>query len=242
MSTSATQTRVLELQTPFERAPSWKQLCELQTREVLPRVVRLKLRSLIPQLDEYGQDSYAQGYTAGIWWPTPQGFYWDESSPRMGALRIRYGSNPGISRELYVDLRGGEYNVPPCESVSIAVAWWSPRNDYGDDGSYGLEIQTEVATGEAIESTPLVLTASRTIDPANGPNEFCWVPPGAYAFDAYAGFNRLVITNDQGLYVERNPATGLWVPPTTPILLGASRALEVGAADPVKVTFQFYVR
>lgn len=242
-SASATETRTLGLQTPFEQAPKFQRLVELQTKEVVPRVVRLRLRSLLPSLDEYAQDSYAQGYTAGIWWPSqPLGSIWDEASYRCGALRIRYGSSPGIFREVYVDLRGGEFNVPPCENVAISAAYWSPRYDYGDDGSYGLEVQAEIATGEAIESTPLVLTAARVIDPVNGPNETCWVPPGAYAFDAYAGFNRLIVENEAGLYVERNPSTGLWVPPSTPILLGASRSLSVSADAPVKVTIQFYVR
>lgn len=229
----ATQTRTLHLQEPFEIEPKFILMCELTDHIQSPRVVRVKLRSENQQYNEYQQNSYSQGYTAGIWWPTPSGNFWNAGSYRSGALRFRFGSTPGIIRDNFADLREGEYNIPPCQTVQVSAAWWSPRRDYGDDHSIPLEVSIEVATGEAIESTPLVLTCSRLIEGLGSEiDRACWVPPGAYAFDAAAGGQPVMITNSAGMYCERDPMTGKWVPPTTPILLGATRALDVwpGAA------------
>lgn len=237
---SSTQTRLLKLQQPYELEPKWQPMLESSSQQVRPRVLRVRLRALTPYGDEITQATQAMGYTAGIWWPLPSGERWQQGSYRCGGMRIRYGSNPGIFREVYADLREGEYNIPPCETASIAAAWWSPLQDYGDDGGWELETAVEIAEGDAIESTPLVLTAGRLIEP--GPSVPCYVPPGAYAFDAQAGRATVYVENSQGLYVERDPSTGKWVPPTTPILLGATRALELGTSESQVVTVQFFVR
>lgn len=191
---------------------------------IRPRTLRVKSRLLQPVPDEE-QQSLAQGLIASVWWSDPA---WHKvlGQSRLGALRIRCGSPGGIFRDVYCDLREGEYNLPPCQLVSVWAAYWksAPAQD-----SFPLEVSAEIADGECIESTPMIVSAqgefaiTKGFDPVS---QYCPAPPGAYAFDIRGGTAGAIV-EDEALYVERAPISGRWLPPTTPILLTSTRGISL---------------
>lgn len=227
-----TQTRTIQPGAYLDPTPRFVQVVEMREDKVSPRTVRVRLRRTDPSLDEYAQVYRAAGFAAGIWWPNPGGETWQDQNGYGGALRLRFGSGQGIMREVIADLRDGEFNIPPCDVVTASVAWWRPNSSAPSDPSdkiLPLEVAIEVVEGDSAESTPLVLTAVRKMAAAVGTvssKSDCWTPPGAYAFDVSSPQGR-VVARSASLNVVRDPIEGLWIPPTTPILLGPSFSVYV---------------
>lgn len=212
---------------------------------VLPRTLRVSMRMLMPGASEEDQSYLAQGLTSGMWWTQPSSEQWLLEAAQA-SMKIRTGSQKGIQRSVYADLREGEYNLPPCDSVILEVAYWRP----GNSGQWEpIELFAEIADGGTYEGTPLTFTASKYHAHRQNPGTpidstlsvFCPVPPGAYAFEAAAGPNGLIAagTDQQiaqqyrspGFFVERSPQSGRWLPPSTPVMLGSQRRVYVSSTD-----------
>lgn len=220
------------------RQPQFVNALSFADGQVLPRTLRLKLRMLDYSVsEEEEQARLGQGLCAGIWWPTAVGNQWLQAI--NGCMQLRIAG--GIERLIYADLREGEFNLPPCSSVQMRVAYWRP----GNSGiAEPIELSAEIADGGCFESTPLTFTAAKEFDvfPSNDPiivtaeqSALCPIPPGAYAFDIAAGRTGIravgqthnLMVDPGGLWVERNPRSGLWVPPTMPTPIGPHRALYI---------------
>lgn len=218
--------------------PDFVALLAFDDHKVLSRTLRLSARFLQPDLTDEQQKARAQGMIAGLWWEPGQ--QWWQNGDVLACVRLRFGSSPGIFRDVYADLREGEYNLPPCSSVNVAIAY---RRAQAIQGGPDLEVGAEVADGESAESTPLVLTCAADINHTQSGldtiagiagSRRCPVPPGAYAFDVRAGATGVVLRDYGGqgygapsILVERDWETGRHVPPTQPILLGRARDLVV---------------
>jgi hypothetical protein len=213
-------------------APIFYALVDHADTKIAPRTIRIKSSLLVPGEPDEAQASLAQGLISSVWWSDPP---WHQGFDRLGCMRLRFGSVEGIFRDVYADLREGEYNLPPCQTISVHAAYW---RSYPAQASHELEVSAEIATGESVESTPLTFTATMDADmgettpdhPSN--TRYCPAPPGAYAFEALAGGGTgIIATGDTNgfappaLYVERDPGEGRWLPPSTPILLGAARGV-----------------
>lgn len=210
----------------------------------IPRVLRLRVRALKQGYTDEDQAQLAQLCGgAGVWWNKNNDTGAAEPWVGGGALRIRYGTEGGIYRDIIADLREGEYNIPPCSYITVSAAYWDPLDAEAGGIFYSsyytaqqldgidLEVSADVVDGDSLESTPLVVTASRIIP--FGPPSFgeatCVAPPGAYAFDVGGGTVR-VYGNSAEKYFERDPESGKWLPPSTPILLSTGR-LFVGTTQ-----------
>lgn len=223
-------------------APQWETvlICNNAGRQ-RERVLRVEVEA---RSTETSQDDFlaklAVSGTCGVWWNAgyvgpndPAG----APDPWYGgaAMRVRYGSSPGIMRTLYADLRDGEFNLPPCELVEVAAGRWD-RGPGSRDTATTLTIMAEVADGMSIESTPLICSAYK---PINGPVDggssmgLCLCPPGAYAFEVTGGiidqeaaeigtgWRGGIVARGGSEFLERNWSTGKWCPPTSPRPLNA---------------------
>lgn len=243
----------------------WHSLVSVDGERAAPRVVRVRLRTTSvasgESLDDETTSAFSREIQSGLWWGQ---YPWLPVDTLAGSLRLRWGSSPGIYRDVFIDLHEGEYNLSPCEHVQVACSYWDPRPPpmfpAGPRFRPDLEVSVEIAEGEALESTPMVLTAScRLEDNKWEAHGLAWVkggsyPPGAYAVDGYAGNPGLLFTETTseryGLRIERAPLTGRWLPPTSPILLGKSRDFWARPADSSVVsalsgwrpTLSFYMR
>lgn len=237
---SRANTRLLDRGGPVDGvsvpAPQFFAVVNHDDDHQVPRVLRIKVRALKQGVSEDVQAQLAQfAGGAGVWWNRDADTGVPEPWYGGAAMRIRFGSEPGIFRDIIADLREGEYNIPPCKSITVTAAFWSP----GDDETgytaqlqgLQLEVAAEIADGETIESSPLILTAQRDIRLAAPEYGWanCYAPPGAYAFDA-GGEHQAIYGISGGRYFERNPDTGKWVPPSTPILL-TSGVVGIGLVD-----------
>jgi hypothetical protein len=229
--------------------PAFTSLVNLADNKTLPRTLRVRSRLTLGAQNDLYSAAVAQQLTCGCWWNTEAGMPspWDGG----GALRIRCGT-----REVYADLREGEFNLPPCADVDVAVAWWNPTDTGSrDDGLWAvpLEVTAEIVDGPSIEATPLCVTASRRQTNYAGMSSVL-APPGAYAFDLVGGFETLPV----GLTITGGPThavrdwtTGRWLPPTTPLLLRGERVaimtadsvpLEQQSAFGFLITVCFFIR
>ncbi len=241
---SATGNARLERGAPDTHKPRFRQLLSsVSTENARPRTLRIEARVALNELsDEQQRQLVYQLGGAGVWWargensPLP----WDGGA----ALSIVYGSTPGIRRQIFADLRPGEYVIPPCESIMVSAAYWCPDFELGELGDAPLEVFAAVADGDASDSSPLILSAVRTTTLSGAR---CPVPPGAYAWDAYALDTpiRAQCGSVQAMRVQG----GAWTPPTHPIPIAGpySDAVDVvrigegleGAWTPMVL---FYVR
>ncbi len=192
--------------------PTFRQLLQHQTSEIRPRTLRVDARVMLSGVsEEAGRNAVLRIGGAGVWWNETEG----GPTPWWGgaALKITYGSHPGIRRTIYADLRAGEYALPPCDHFEVSAAYWTQdTEDYGLDvlGTSLLEVSAEVAEGDAGETSPLLLSATRHL---SGGGSICAVPPGAYAFEVYA--ETALRARCGAVTVVRIPGER-WEPPTTP--------------------------
>jgi hypothetical protein len=195
-------------------------------RVAKPRTVRVRVGR---QADDAPDVAYR--LPAGVWWrPESDDDAIDSSfatfvgAPALGVLRFTYGSAE-IQRTLFCDLASGEYVLPPCDFVTVSAARYTPQVDAVDEfGNAHLvdrvpvEVVADIADGNAIDFTPMILTAPAPDVgwASNVAKVAC--PPGAYAFD--------VLPNDpsDAGRVEvfapgavRDFDSGQWTPPTTPL-------------------------
>lgn len=219
--------------------PQFFSLVDYADDRQVARTLRIKARLEQQLADDQHQVSLAQGLASGIPWFDSYPLV--SSADRMGALRVRVGSRAGIYREITFDLRDGEFNLPPCEVIYVAAAYWNPSANSGDYLDQPLFIEAEIADGCTVESTPMVVSINFDVS-ENGPlhviakpwSTYIPAPPGAYAFD-FAGGERGIVVHgstrpddfNDGLWAVRDPTNGVWLPPTTPILLGRHRGFHI---------------
>lgn len=208
--------------------PGFRNLVAFHDEMQRPRTLRVDVRALVPGRDTADQRSMALAAgTCGVWWSDAVGDT-TEDAPWQGgaAIKLSYGSTPGIEREVYADLRAGEFAIPPCMTLEVAVAYWRPLDQLDDVlGDALLEVAVEIADGEpGPDCSPLILTATRRVDA--GYSVGCSVPPGAYAFDLLPGSRTHVAALCGGQRVVRRQG-GAWTPPTHPVLIAGADCRHV---------------
>lgn len=226
------------------RRPTWRGVASLDERIVRPVTMRVDARALASgRTDEEAASMVGLAGGAGVWWnyhdgvPAP----WDGGA----ALRIVYGSVPGIRRTIYADLRAGDYALPPCNAVEVSAAYWNPTDSDADDlGTSQLEVSVELADGDCADASPLRVSCVRSIPGVDTTS--CMVPPGAYAWDVYAPDVSSYFAQCGPLQASRTATT--WAPPTHPYIITGpdSHRVRVWPGDGVDGAWLaglvFYVR
>ena len=193
------------------------------------------------------QPLFQASLVAGVWW-TPDDDYtaWTGSvHPYCGVLRFEYGYQ-GMQREIFTDMRSGEYQIPPCEFLRVTAARYTPAVSQGGEFPYTVDttpyvVEGEIADDVATDFSPMLFTApSYWGDADAGDYLKIAAPPGAYAFDVYpdlsTGGDSFPDPPDGGAFYTRNPASirdlvnGIWLPPSSPIPLIESY-VEIAVGD-----------
>lgn len=214
--------------------------------EARPRTVRCRVSK-----QSYIDPLYSSGLPAGVWWAPDDSFTPWRGALYLGAIRFSYGYQ-GMLRRLYCDLRSGEYQIPPCEFLTVEATRYTPATDTEGEFAFtvdrsSMEIEGEIADGFAADFSPMMFTApSQWLqDPMvdSGEQMKIAAPPGAYAFEVYP---RSAIT-DPGSRVEsvrpgavRDFGGGVWLPPSSPLpMIDDSVTLRTieGIARPVDLVF-----
>lgn len=206
------------------RVPTWRTVFQFAEEAQRPRTLRIETRAIVDGMsDDMRRAAAALAGGAGIWWGDEGEDLWDGGA----AMRLTYGTQPGIQRTVYADLRSGEYAIPPCSAFELSAAYWAPiENQLGP-----LELAAELADGDCGDCTPLQLSATRKDEPYNEARSiaslrYCPVPPGAYAWEVYS--DRPQVHARCGLVeVIRDRVTGAWQPPTMPHPIAGQDAHQV---------------
>lgn len=222
---------------PKSFSPPFSEVLRISDTKQDARVLRVSTRAIVQGLSEDEQRAMARTIGgAGIYWNRENGL----PSPWLGgaALRITTGSTPGMPRTIFADLREGEYVLPPCTDVGVSVAYW--KTNANADNSIGdspLEVTLEVADGTLADPTPLQVSAQRFIpwfgedvtgDTGGAGVKRCAIPPGAYAWDAFADGVSTLRAKCGPLTAARDPDGTKWAPPFFPLPLVGSSDLQVG--------------
>jgi hypothetical protein len=190
-----------------------------------------------------GKASYASplhqaSLPAGVWWqPEPDFAKWIGDS-YFGAIRFLYGYK-GLLREIYCDLRGGEYQIPPCEFLRVEATRYTPAVTTGGEFPFDVDhtpyvIEGEIADGMAPDFTPMQFTARSQWGDLEA-DEYAKVaaPPGAYAFEVYA---RSPAPSTGNRFTTLSPASvrdfvdGVYLPPSSPLpLINAYALIAAGS-------------
>lgn len=229
------ETRVLTTQT-LETEPRFEEILRLEDTQQVPRVLRVQMQLLARDLNDFRRAELTlQVGSAGVWWNRegPSGNPADEiASPWDGgaALQIETGTIGAASRQIWADLRAGEYVLPPCTHARISAARWGIGGE-GDMVSARLEVTAEIADGVLTDSTPLMLTASRYASNTH-PNlprvsASVAVPPGAYAWDVGTSYEAAIEAYCGQIYALRDRARGVWAPPYFPLPIVGPQAHRV---------------
>lgn len=210
-----------------------------------PRTVRIVVA-------KSGQDEaiWQHHLPAGAW------FYGDGTVPWVGSsmcgvLRFRFGSQ-GVLRTLFADMRGGEYQIPPCESVIVDVARYTPSTDAAALAAAGfpagsqLDVIGEITDGTSEDFTPMQFTAPSSWG-AGGADASAriFAPPGAYAFELYPDSplapNNTFEVSPPG--ARRDFANGLNQPASSPLpVVSAAVTVQARGAAPQPCKLVFFVR
>lgn len=230
----------LSLPPPGTAEPrQWLPLCSIAGEGgTRPRVVRVRV-------ERAAQDDplWSHSLPAGVWWRLHGG----DTEPWIGsitgpsycgALRFTCGSL-GMQRRVLCDLRGGDYQIAPCDHLTVEATCYTPGNVAA---LYPLEVAAEIADGQSIDYTPMQFTAPSTWTTAVSAVA---APPGAYAVDVYPD------DPADGGHVELVPPGavrdfsigGEWKPPTTPLpLVRDSVLVRSTNVPPVNCRLVFWVR
>lgn len=214
-----------------------------------PRTVRIRIAK---QGEE--ESNINHHLPGGVYWRSDSSAAWVGSSvtAMCGLVRFVYGSQ-GMLRTLLCDLQGGEYQIPPCEYLTVTAARYTPSTDAAALAAIGfpagsvLECAGEIADGCAEDFTPMMYTAPSSWPGGAGTDALARVhaPPGAYAFELYpdtalAAQNTFEVSPPGA---RRDFANGVWTPPTTPLpLLSSSVAVQARGSSPQRCKLVFFVR
>lgn len=186
MSRSGTAT--LDVGTIGARAPvRWMPLCSAVSEQARPRVVRVRVERASSD-----DPLWSYGLPAGVWWTPREGATqaWigdDLSLGECGVLRFAFGTQ-GMQRRIMCDLRSGDYQLPPCEFLTVEAARYTPGPDVSPT-SAAVEVAGEISDGATTDYTPMQYTApSSWPAPAlesEGDSAVIAAPPGAYALELY---------------------------------------------------------
>ena len=106
----------------------------------------------------YVEPLYSSGLSAGVWWKPDDTFTTWAGSLYHGVLRFRYGYQ-GMLRNLYCDLRSGEYQIPPCEYLTVEATRYTPAQDTTGEFAFtadrsSMQVEGEIATESLPTSHP----------------------------------------------------------------------------------------
>lgn len=227
------------------RGEGWLPLADVADDSYRSRVVRLRVDRVgsadpsAPPLDPHA----LAWLPAGAWWSG----WVDEDHAVVRIKSEAYGQE----RALLIDLRSGDYQLPPTGKVTVEVQRYHPGDQLGDLAG-PLRVSCTIVDGATSDVTPLLLTAPRRFraDESGEPARAGLIPPqGAYAFELLPGLGQAFTEGYHGVYRDRrfdgaDAAAGLHSPPSSPIVL-TSPLLSVAdmiGAEGSRCVAVFFVR
>lgn len=204
----------------------WFPVCSvgnLGAKEGFARSVRVRVGKA-----SYDTPLYQAGLPAGVWWTPDSDFTRWIGANYFGVLRFTYGSL-GMQRELFCDLRSGEYQIPPCQFLRVDATRYTPATTHGGEDPFTVDptpysVEGEIADGTSPDFTPMLFTAPSEWGALDA-DEFAQVaaPPGAYAFEVYGGRSDADFAGNRFATAQpasvRDFVTGVWLPPSSPLPL-----------------------
>lgn len=219
----------------------WQLLCEVTASSTIKaRVLSVRLADL-PASSEIIPAEPGVILQAGAWWDG-----WLQEDQTYGALRITTTGDGGTTRQIWADLRSGEYQLPPCSAAVVEVARYWPGPV--DTSPPTVRVNGALSDGVSSDVSPLLLTCARNffvsgeIEPGQDTADLR-APMGAYAFDLVPWYGASFLESRHGVHRDRTPASGLHFPPAGPIPL-VSPQLSITTNTPGSGVCQvvFFVR